>query len=79
MVRGWRAVSLFPLPIMRLVDAARGMVAVLRANSAMVRAHRLQARGKLTAALALAQSGLAVRGGLMFAAATQWKDWRLLR
>ena len=52
--------SLLPLPIMRLVDSARSMVAVLRANSAMVRAHRLQVRGKLEAALALAQSGLAV-------------------
>ncbi|TLD47393.1 MAG: hypothetical protein FAZ92_00324 [Accumulibacter sp.] len=52
--------SLFPLPIMRLVDSARSMVAVLRANSAMVRAHRLQARGKLEAALVLARSGLAV-------------------
>ncbi|MEF8754230.1 MAG: hypothetical protein V5B60_09865 [Accumulibacter sp.] len=47
-------------PIMDLVDSARSMVAVLRANSAMVRAHRLQARGKLPAALALARSGLAV-------------------
>jgi len=46
----------------RLIDSARSMVAVIRANSALVRAHRLQARGKLEAALALAQSGLTVLG-----------------
>ena len=52
--------TLFSNPIMRLVDAARSMVAALRANSALVRAHRLQARGKLAPALALVQSGLTV-------------------
>ena len=46
----------------RLFDSARSMVAVIRANSALVRAHRLQARGKLEAALALAKSGLTVLG-----------------
>jgi hypothetical protein len=45
---------------MRLFDSAKSMVAVLRANSALVRAHRLQARGKLGAALVLAQRGLNV-------------------
>lgn len=48
--------------VMRLFDSARSMVAVIRANSALVRSHRLQARGKLVAALALAQRGLNVLG-----------------
>ena len=45
---------------MNIIDSARSMVAVIRANSALVRAHRMQARGKMEAALAMAQSGLRV-------------------
>lgn len=45
---------------MNIIDSARSIVAVIRANSALVRAHRMQARGKMEAALAMARSGLRV-------------------
>ena len=72
--------SLFPLPIMRLVDAAKSMVTVLRANCAMfpvpiASKHAASWRRRWCSP----KMAWPFSGCLVFAVETQRKVWRLLR